>query len=372
MTVARVWHTGKGRVYLACGAWYVPLSPASLTPGWLLTFEPLLKTFLRFRSYAFSYIFFPDKSRARKIKCDGARPICTTCVRRKSTKCVYDEVPKRRGPDRRPRQRPNQPGGTHNAPPSAPRPAGVLASRASGSGPTSVSTSGGGGGVGTTQVQGGSTSVTPVRKSSSNVNVVMSQDQQLSVPTHPHPPSTGIGSLFQGSDGSSIHPLHQHPQGVHSFPRFEYQGPLNTPAPNVPLVSSFYSAGAHQSHHLRAPPKVFHRGLSPSPSNSVQYNVGDSMSHLPPLTVTAAANVPSPSSHGLSYILNPTANEEDGSTNPNMHPNASDVNHLGVRPCQLSSPPASIVPNRPVIHILSIFRISPEPAPVLGGTMYRS
>ncbi|TFY79931.1 hypothetical protein EWM64_g4083 [Hericium alpestre] len=39
--------------------------------------------------------------RARKIRCDSTRPECNNCVRR-SNECIYDAVPKRRGPDKRP------------------------------------------------------------------------------------------------------------------------------------------------------------------------------------------------------------------------------------------------------------------------------
>jgi hypothetical protein len=40
-------------------------------------------------------------SRARKIRCDSTRPMCSNCSRRSST-CEYDAAPKRRGPDKRP------------------------------------------------------------------------------------------------------------------------------------------------------------------------------------------------------------------------------------------------------------------------------
>ncbi|KAG6377046.1 hypothetical protein JVT61DRAFT_1095 [Boletus reticuloceps] len=42
--------------------------------------------------------------RTRKIRCDGAKPACHNCTRRNkpSDPCVYDPVPKRRGPDRTP------------------------------------------------------------------------------------------------------------------------------------------------------------------------------------------------------------------------------------------------------------------------------
>lgn len=47
-------------------------------------------------------------SRSRKIRCDGAKPICHNCSRRATTpvggavECTYDSAPKRRGPDRHP------------------------------------------------------------------------------------------------------------------------------------------------------------------------------------------------------------------------------------------------------------------------------
>jgi len=45
-----------------------------------------------------------DDSRNRKLKCDGERPSCRRCARRKSA-CVYDPEPKRRGPDKTPGSR---------------------------------------------------------------------------------------------------------------------------------------------------------------------------------------------------------------------------------------------------------------------------
>lgn len=50
-------------------------------------------------------------SRTRKIRCDGAKPICLHCSRRSttnpddSTLCTYDSAPKRRGPDKNPGSR---------------------------------------------------------------------------------------------------------------------------------------------------------------------------------------------------------------------------------------------------------------------------
>ena len=46
-------------------------------------------------------VFF---SRTRKIRCDGAKPVCHNCGRRATggNECNYDPVPKRRGPDKTP------------------------------------------------------------------------------------------------------------------------------------------------------------------------------------------------------------------------------------------------------------------------------
>lgn len=44
-------------------------------------------------------------SRGRKIRCDGAKPMCFNCNHRGSPTCDYDTVPKRRGPDRQPGSR---------------------------------------------------------------------------------------------------------------------------------------------------------------------------------------------------------------------------------------------------------------------------
>ena len=43
-------------------------------------------------------------SRTRKIRCDGAKPICHNCGRRPTggSDCNYDSIPKRRGPDKTP------------------------------------------------------------------------------------------------------------------------------------------------------------------------------------------------------------------------------------------------------------------------------
>lgn len=40
-------------------------------------------------------------SRGRKIRCDGAKPVCYHCCQREGSEpCSYDPLPKRRGPDR--------------------------------------------------------------------------------------------------------------------------------------------------------------------------------------------------------------------------------------------------------------------------------
>jgi hypothetical protein len=40
-------------------------------------------------------------SRGRKIRCDGAKPVCYHCLQRDGNdQCTYDSLPKRRGPDR--------------------------------------------------------------------------------------------------------------------------------------------------------------------------------------------------------------------------------------------------------------------------------
>lgn len=45
-----------------------------------------------------------SRSRTRKIRCDGAKPVCHNCGRRAGghNECNYDPLPKRRGPDKQP------------------------------------------------------------------------------------------------------------------------------------------------------------------------------------------------------------------------------------------------------------------------------
>ena len=53
-------------------------------------------------------------SRGRKIRCDGAKPICHNCSRRTENPhiCTYDTAPKRRGPDKVPGARQRSAGST--------------------------------------------------------------------------------------------------------------------------------------------------------------------------------------------------------------------------------------------------------------------
>ena len=97
----------RTRVYVACVQWYVSVSSI---------FCPITLTRLRL-----SFVI-PPSSRSRKIRCDGAKPVCHNCNRRASSavggvpECSYDAAPKRRGPDRNPgaRQRASLANGTDN------------------------------------------------------------------------------------------------------------------------------------------------------------------------------------------------------------------------------------------------------------------
>jgi len=206
------------------------------------------------------------------------------------------------------------------------------------------------------------------------------QQQAVVAPSQHITAGAGISALAldEGSEGIPVlsHYQHQHHSvDAHVLPRFDdtklaYPPPplpvnVNTPAPNVPLVSPLYSSGIHHhhqshQHQLRAPPKVFHQGLSSSSSNSLQFDdinggsgSGTSIHphhHLPPLAATAGTttttNTLSPPSRGLSYLLNPTVEEENQDGNPhhpnNVHPNTGTMDQqVGVRPCLISFPPGS-------------------------------
>ncbi|EJC99066.1 uncharacterized protein FOMMEDRAFT_95074, partial [Fomitiporia mediterranea MF3/22] len=43
-----------------------------------------------------------QQCRSRKIRCDGAKPMCHNCKQRGTGICEFDSIPKRRGPDRQP------------------------------------------------------------------------------------------------------------------------------------------------------------------------------------------------------------------------------------------------------------------------------
>lgn len=67
----------RTRVFVACVQWCAPPLPSYSPP-----------------SSSFS-------SRGRKIRCDGAKPVCYHCCQREGDEqCTYDALPKRRGPDR--------------------------------------------------------------------------------------------------------------------------------------------------------------------------------------------------------------------------------------------------------------------------------
>lgn len=67
----------RTRVYVACVQWYAPPP---------LNYNSLSST---------------SSSRGRKIRCDGAKPVCYHCCQRGGNEqCSYDTLPKRRGPDR--------------------------------------------------------------------------------------------------------------------------------------------------------------------------------------------------------------------------------------------------------------------------------
>jgi Fungal Zn(2)-Cys(6) binuclear cluster domain len=48
------------------------------------------------------FIKHQPSSRNRKIRCDGAQPVCHSCGLRQGEECIYDPAPKRRGPDKTP------------------------------------------------------------------------------------------------------------------------------------------------------------------------------------------------------------------------------------------------------------------------------
>ena len=69
--------------------------------------RPLIKLSAIYR-LQFNCLASSINSRSRKIRCDSKRPTCSNCARRSNT-CVYDAVPKRRGPDKHPGTRQRRP-----------------------------------------------------------------------------------------------------------------------------------------------------------------------------------------------------------------------------------------------------------------------
>jgi hypothetical protein len=86
------------------------MSSRVLTPHLLFPISLLLCFPARARRRSPLLNRFALLSRSRKIRCDGARPMCYNCRHRVTGICEYDAVPKRRGPDRTPgsRQRPGR------------------------------------------------------------------------------------------------------------------------------------------------------------------------------------------------------------------------------------------------------------------------
>ena len=76
--------SARERVFLACSPWYVS------------TLEIFISGLLLFTKCC--------ASRHRKARCNGAKPVCSSCQQRKNMggECLYDPSPKRRGPDKIP------------------------------------------------------------------------------------------------------------------------------------------------------------------------------------------------------------------------------------------------------------------------------
>jgi hypothetical protein len=288
----------QNRVYLACGAWCVSLSlrPPSVPISRIGASNPSINP-LR------------PTSRARKIKCDGARPVCATCIRRKSTKCVYDEVPKRRGPDRRPRRRPDLLGGpTSGAPPSAPR----LAQRSGDGGGALGHTSCAGAGpsrVSKPQLQGQDSTTSEPGRSADTVG--------------PHVGWAGGADSYSNTSTSNISAVALFPPGISppiysSAPNASYSYDQH-PAMNNHVDPSSKSLG--QSCRLNSRSKTQHinirlflqtPGYAPDGSLPSSYaRSGPSSGLATPSASTGSNTTPAPTHaplhdlHRLSFILNP-------------------------------------------------------------------
>lgn len=285
---------------------------------------------------------------------------------------MYDEVPKRRGPDRRPRQRPTQPG-TSAAPPSAPRPrTNNSVNKPRGA---SVPVTDGGNGGDVIGTFGPSSRPTPpprertvdearARAAAADPDVSLHHYQDSVIAQH-HSFSHASSSPRSGEQQQQQQSVHSPSSGVAGFypPVTTANSPplSNTPAPNVPLHPSLYSNQPpqqqyqqdHQSQQARrAPPRVFHQRLaSPhrdrSPSGAGSYSYAQS----------PAVAAPSPSSRGLSFILNPANDQTNYSppttttSNPSHASSSQSQNGLHpivtVAPQELTSASASSSPLSP-------------------------
>ncbi|KAH8113570.1 hypothetical protein DFH11DRAFT_1510242 [Phellopilus nigrolimitatus] len=110
-----------------------------------------------------------QQCRSRKIRCDGAKPMCFNCRQRGTGACNFDAVPRRRGPDRLPgaRQRPSKRGAATSPQFSGPR-------------------------ISTMAVLSNQAMITPP----SAVSTLYSPDASPSVPSAPHHTYVGAAPVF--------------------------------------------------------------------------------------------------------------------------------------------------------------------------------
>ncbi|KAF8189550.1 hypothetical protein K438DRAFT_2019010 [Mycena galopus ATCC 62051] len=178
--------------------------------------------------------------RGRKIRCDSNRPSCNNCVRRKND-CVYDTVPKRRGPDKRPgtRQRSckKRPTDGSSPPPSKRR------RKAASSLTTGVndehSITGAVSGSGDPLMKDSQKSITPVRKRSSmSSSGSAPYSQPRPIQPHPQPPTSASAPLRITTDLYNYSQSSSQSRSTHSDASSAYQ----------PFSSSSYVAVKQQSH----------------------------------------------------------------------------------------------------------------------------
>lgn len=281
---------------------------------------------------------------------------------------MYDEVPKRRGPDRRPRQRPTQPGTSTKAaaPPSAPRPrttSSANKTRQASSPPTLADGPAAASGSGAGRSSGS-------RRPTPPFDATLGEEARAPVSNYHHDSINVRHGQSSSSQRGGQQQQQSTPPPSSSF--YQTSAPVtgspslaNTPAPNVPLVSSLYASQTpsqyqQQQQQLsqqarRAPPRVFHQGLaSPSPHRGRSPSGSGQYSHTQqPPPPAAAAVAPSPSSRGLSFILNPS-HDQPSYTGPstsgtsNLHHSQNGLHPIvTVSPHELSSASASSSPLEP-------------------------